>query len=128
MWGITTAAAVVCCIFTISASASAINPVAAPTAASRALFFDSSWLSGDAGNGTAIRLHRPEQMGNVPVLYSSMKYENLRLWGYASAVDNGTHILMYYMVMSTLGQDAGKVAMYTALQPGYLFRWRCQLR
>ena len=44
-----------------------------------------------------------------------MEYENLRLWGYASAVDNGTHILLYYMVMSTLGQDADKVAMYTAL-------------
>ena len=44
-----------------------------------------------------------------------MEYENLRLWGYASAVDNGTHILLYYMVMSTLGQDPDKVAMYTAL-------------
>jgi hypothetical protein len=118
---VATVVAAASCVLTSAASGSV--PVAAPTATSRALFFDTSWITGATHaqsasgrlNGTAIKLHRPVQKDDTPILYSSMAYENLRLWGYASAVDNGTHILMYYMVMSTLGQDPNKVAMYTAL-------------
>ena len=92
------------CFCLIAASAGeTMNAVPAPDAAHRALFFDNTtWIA--ENNNTRIRLHRPVERETSPILFSSMEYENLRLWPYSSVVDNGTSILMYYMVMSTLGQ------------------------
>jgi hypothetical protein len=63
------------------------------------LFLDNEQIS--EHQGVEIRLHRPTEHQNSFALTYDEPWENLRSFGYNSVVDNGTHVLIYYMLKST---------------------------
>ena len=90
MVGLLSALALTAVCGALAAATTVAPALNAPTTEARALFFDYQWVT-SRRNGTQIVLHRPVEKDELPILYSSLEFENLRYWGYASVVDNGTH-------------------------------------
>ena len=60
----------------------------------RHLFFDTDGLA--AHSGVEIRVHEPHERDDFAMVYEE-PWENVRSFGYNSVVDNGTHVLIYYV-------------------------------
>eukprot|EP01052_Picozoa_sp_SAG31_P019760 SAG31_NODE_1455_length_8278_cov_2.514366_6_plen_706_part_00 len=96
-----------------------VPPSSAPVAIGSApqLFFDDELLA--ISTNLRIQLHRPMRVGNKQLIVPDQPWENIRFWAYNSLVDNGTHILLYYYVISTGDPHhpapAGSTQAYTCL-------------
>ena len=84
------------------------------------LFLDEGEIA-DMG-GAKIKLHRPVE--GAKVIESTEPWENRRIWAYHAMLHNGSHVLLYYYVVSSLdvlanklgpGKDADKTQVYTCL-------------
>ena len=81
------------------------NGVPISIGSSPQLFFDME-LVAESRNLT-IQLHRPapvaanDEKQQHKLVISDRPWEDIRIWAYNSLVDNGTHILLYYYVIST---------------------------
>ena len=73
----------------------------------------SSTSSSSAAGGAGSR-SRPQ------LIVSDQPWEDIRFWAYNSLVDNGTHILLYYYVIST-----GDPALHPAPPPGVTQTYTC---
>lgn len=80
------------------AAAKIVSLLAAVDLTPRQLFLDTEQISASAG--VELRLHRPYEEQGFAMQYDE-PWENLRSFGYNSVLDNGTHVLLYYMIKST---------------------------
>ena len=58
------------------------------------LFFDTDGLA--EYKGVTVSVHEPHERDDFAVIYEE-PWENVRSFGYNSVVDNGTHVLIYYV-------------------------------
>eukprot|EP01046_Picozoa_sp_COSAG06_P028146 COSAG06_NODE_2520_length_6728_cov_2.725449_3_plen_98_part_00 len=82
-------------VVALTAAALAAMP-AAMTGASPAktLFFDMEDIAESAGVG--VKVHAPREREAFAMTYDE-PWENVRSFGYNSVLDNGTHVLIYYV-------------------------------
>ena len=80
----------------VLASAAAAHEHSGPALAhsARTLFFDTMDLAQSQGVG--VRVHEPTERSEFALVYDE-PWENVRSFGYNSVLDNGTHVLIYYV-------------------------------
>jgi hypothetical protein len=72
----------------------------------RHFFFDRLEINESDSVGVDIKLHRPSEGPDFAMTYDE-PWENQRSFGYNSVVDNGTHVLLYYLIFTAFPWPGG---------------------
>ena len=78
----------------LAAALAAVPAATAGAAPAKTLFFDMEDIESSAGVG--VRVHPPREREAFAITYDE-PWENVRSFGYNSVLDNGTHVLIYYV-------------------------------
>ena len=78
----------------LAAALASVPAATAGAAPAKTLFFDMEDI--ESSSGVGVRVHPPREREAFAITYDE-PWENVRSFGYNSVLDNGTHVLIYYV-------------------------------